>query len=332
MVNKIHSVYILFLLYITTTCANLDEASDYFNTSFLIHYDQVTAALIKDGFNEIDFYAEDGLKLNGLFLQRPNATCNTILCCGFYPGRKEGLAAFYHLLPQNSNIFLFDARGHGKSDGRFLSKIPFYGLHEYNDIIGAATYLSKQNNKPTIILGVCAGAYHAVRAIDKLQKNNDLIEKLNIKGLILDSSIISLLESTRVPKEYFKHAILPGLLRTSFYPNQKRHEIKKTSFYRLCWTCAAPLLTLFEYFLWPCVILRNEAIDIRPLCARIDMPIFFIHAQNDAYVSFELAQSCAEYASKYWWPEQSEHACIYLKHKHAYRDHLHDFFATVLHA
>ncbi len=309
--------------------ANLDETSDYFNTSFLINYDQVTDKLIKDGFNEINFESHDGILLNGLFLDRPAATCNVILACGFYPGRKEGLAAFYHLLPKNCNILMFDARGHGKSKGLFLSKLPFYGLHEYNDIIGCATFLKKYNNKPTIILGMCAGAYHTVRAINQLQRN-DKIKELNLIGLILDSSIISLAEAVRVPKDYFKHAILPGFLRKSFFPKENRRTIKQTFLYKACWLCSAPMLTAMEYFLWPCAILRNEAIDIRPICAQIEIPMFFIHAQNDAFVPFDLAKSCQDYATKYWWPAKSEHACIYLKHKHLYRDHLHDFVKLVL--
>lgn len=308
---------------------HIDETSDYFNTSFLIHYDQVTTKLIKDGFEEINFATSDNLTLNGLFLDRKNAQCNVILCCGFYPGRKEGLAAFYHLLPKRCNIMLFDARGHGKSEGLFLSKFPLYGIHEYNDIIGAATYLKKRNNNPTIILGMCAGAYHTMRAIDVLQKENK-IESLNIVGLILDSSIISLMETVRVPKDYFKHAILPGLLRKSFFPTQTRRSIKHTLLYKACWLLSAPLLTLLEYFLYPCAILRGEARDVRPICAQTDIPMFFIHAQNDAFVPFALAKSCQDYATKYWWPKKCEHACIYLKHKHEYYDHVHSFIKQIL--
>lgn len=311
-----------------TGCTELDETSAYFNTSFLIHYDQVTAHLIKDGFRDIYFPSDDNLYLNGLWLTREHATCNVVLCCGFYPGRKEGLAAFYHLLPEHCNILLFDARGHGTSEGAFFSRLPFYGADEHKDIIGAARFVRAQNNLPTVLLGMCAGAYHSLKAVHHIQATEQ--HELLPAGIILDSSILSLADAVDVPKKYFLHSILPNLLRKTLYPNHSKATVKESWLYTLCTWCTIPLLTVLEYFFHPCTLLRSDSLDLRPICSEIKTPIFFIHAQNDAFAPCNIIQECSGSAFRCWWPERAEHACIYLQHKKAYQAHLNAFITDIL--
>src|SRR5690606_23167770 len=90
-------------------CSNAFD--DYYKTSFLKQYGRVRTELKSQGFREIYFKTPDGLRLNGLFLSRPNATCNVIVCAGWLPGKKEKMATFFALLPDYCNILFFDARG-----------------------------------------------------------------------------------------------------------------------------------------------------------------------------------------------------------------------------
>jgi pimeloyl-ACP methyl ester carboxylesterase len=321
------------LLYLTLPAlceaqTNIPETSVYFNTSFLIHYDEVSKRLIEDGFQNIYFPSEDNLSLNGLWLNRESAACNVILCSGFYPGRKEGLAAFYHLLPTTCNMLLFDARGHGTSEGRFLCNLPFYGAHEYKDIIGGLQFIRSQNTKPIFILGMCAGAFHSIKAIHHLQTNK--LQSLMPAGMILDSSILSLHAAYEVPKKYFTLNILPNMLRRYIYPQLNKKEIQKSLLYAACYWCSLPIISMLEYFLYPCTLLRNDLLDLTPLCNEIKIPLFFIHAQDDAFAPCNVIQSCSNSAYKTWWPEHAEHACIYLQHKHAYQAQVKTFISDII--
>ena len=328
MIHIIFNIICISLFSLHVAHASLDETSGYFNTSFLIHYDQVFANLIKDGFREVYFPSEDNLRINGLWLQREPASYNILLCAGFYPGRKEGLAAFYHLLPQNCNILMFDARGHGLSEGAFFSKLALYGANEYKDIIGALQFIRKENNKPIILLGMCAGAYHCIKTVDYIENTGQ--HTLAPFGLILDSSILSITDAIEVPKKYFLHSILPNILRKKLYPNKTKAAIKKCWLYTLCSLCTVPFLTVLEYLFRPCTLLRNDLLDLKPLCNKIKIPTFFIHAQNDTFAPCNIVQKCGENAFKSWWPEQAEHACIYLQHKHEYQAHLEAFICDIL--
>lgn len=328
MIRNIFNALCITTLTLSNAHASLNETSDYFNTSFLIHYDQVSKSLIKDGFNEVLFPSEDNLWLNGLWLKRNQASCNVILCAGFYPGRKEGLAAFYHLLPPDCNILMFDARGHGASEGSFFCKLHLYGTHEYKDIIGALRFIREKNNKPIFLLGMCAGAYHCIKAVHHIQ-NNELPAPLPA-GMILDSSILSLADAIEIPKKYFLHNVLPNLLRIKLYPNSSKTAVKESWTYMLCSWLTAPVLTALEYFFHPCTLLRSDSLDLSHHCNEIKTPIFFIHAQNDTLAPCSLIQKCSDAAFRTWWPKKAVHACIYLQHKHTYQAHLDAFIRDIL--
>ena len=100
---------------------NSVESELFFGTQFLTKYDLVAQTLIEtENFSEVYFYSLDGIKLHGLLRKKPDAPYSIIFCAGFYPGRKEGLATFIKLVPENINILFFDARGHGSSEGRIF--------------------------------------------------------------------------------------------------------------------------------------------------------------------------------------------------------------------
>ena len=183
---KIKNCFFLVSLFIMSSFYGTQSNEKFYSTAFLRNYLTVRKTLLEAGFEKITFETSDNYKLAGLFLSRPNATCNVILCAGWLPGRKEGMATFYDLLPENCNILFFDARGHGESEGSLLWKLWRYGIDEYKDITGAISWIHHNNTLPIIIAGICSGAFNATHAIAHLQEQN-LIEHYNIKGLVFDS-------------------------------------------------------------------------------------------------------------------------------------------------
>lgn len=307
--------------------AKLDETSGYFNTSFLIHYDKVSERLKQDGFQQVYFHSDDNLTLSGLWLERENALGTAILCAGFYPGRKEGLAAFYHLLPQ-CNLLLFDARGHGESEGRFWSNIFYYGRDEYKDILGALEFVKSTNNKPIFLLGMCAGAFHCIKAIQEIQKNN--LTSLLPAGLILDSSILVLEEAIDVPKRYFIENTLPNLLRKYLYPECAKQVIKDSITYKLSSLLIGPLLAIPEYIFFPFYRFRNDALNVKPLISKLNIPLFFIHTENDNLAPFKHVAEYHRAGHTCWFEKKAGHACIYLQYKHKYKKNLFSFMTNIL--
>jgi len=104
------------LLFSGNIFANNDwQTSQYFNTQFLMKYDKVKETLIADDFREVTFTSPDGISIKGLYRKKANARMNVVLSAGFYPGRKEGMASFIKLLPDDTNILFLDARGMEKA-------------------------------------------------------------------------------------------------------------------------------------------------------------------------------------------------------------------------
>ena len=212
--------------------------SCYFNSGFLRDSELVKKTLCDEGFEQVNFPASDGIALSGLLRQPQNSPFCTIVCSGFYPGKKEGLATLVKMLPLKSTLLFFDARGHGESQGKFLSHLANYGRTEFKDIIGAIEFMHQKNSQPIIIFGLCAGAYHATRALIDLESRN-LLAEYKIKALVFDSGFASLSNACSIPDKHFKDKVIPGALM-NIYKKDTREQVEKT--HALC----PHLLFIFE--------------------------------------------------------------------------------------
>jgi hypothetical protein len=136
--------------------------SPYFNGKKLAEADVMRERLItQEGFKLVDVTATDGVKLKGLLRLCPNAPYTVVSFSGFIPGIKEGMATLIELLPSNVNILLVEARGHGQSEGRFISLLGDYGLTEHFDVMGSLAYTHEvTQNSPIIVHGFCMGGYN----------------------------------------------------------------------------------------------------------------------------------------------------------------------------
>jgi pimeloyl-ACP methyl ester carboxylesterase len=137
---------------------------------------RTTPATFDMEFEEVHFQARDGLKLFGYFLKgtRPEAL---ILAHGLGGG---GVTLCQHgkvLQSAGYNVLLYDARGHGKSEGDTID-----GVHEVSDVLGAVDYL---RSRPEIaadrigVLGISLGAHTLLHAALQTQS----IRALVLEGL-----------------------------------------------------------------------------------------------------------------------------------------------------
>ncbi|MBT5472205.1 MAG: alpha/beta hydrolase [Nitrospina sp.] len=66
---------------------------------------------------DVNFQSEDGIKLHGWFVASPNARATLLWFHGNAGNLSHRLDNIQRLLPLNINIFIFDYRGYGKSEG-----------------------------------------------------------------------------------------------------------------------------------------------------------------------------------------------------------------------
>lgn len=311
---------------------------DLFDTKFLAQYDLVKKTLTETlSFKEGWFTTQDGLRINYLFLERSEALYNVICCSGFYPGRKEGLASFYELLP-HANLLLFDARGHGQSDGSLwgglLKGFREYGKNEYKDIIGAIETVHTKNNKPIILYGLCAGAFNASHALVKLEQAKRL-DNLNIKGFVFDSGWTSMTStSLSALQSYANKAIVTTL--SKIYGKEHRKSIpSKLPFKTISTPLSINIKIMHSLFLKNILSPIENETNLYGKMNTLPIPIFFIHSYDDQLAPIDdvkkLFDSIKIKTKTSWWiAKPSSHANHYLKHTDEYKKKLTRFIETTL--
>jgi pimeloyl-ACP methyl ester carboxylesterase len=326
---KIKNYFFFISLLLTSSFYAVQNPEKFYSTAFLRDYLTVRETLLEEGFEKITFETPDNYKLTGLFLSRPNATCNIILCAGWLPGRKEGMATFYDLLPENCNILFFDARGHGESEGSLLWKLWRYGIDEYKDITGAVSWVHTNNELPIVIVGICSGAFNATHAIAHLQKDN-LIEHYNIKGLVFDSGWGSVTKIiTTAPIAGIKKRLASIL--AMFYNTKK--QSKRSNIYHTASYSAHCICDVSNYLCAKRLVRQyDQQTNLAYKINTIATPIFFIHSYGDLYADMDDAITLADSAinKQCWWIEQSSHAKHHLIHKDLYKEKLIAFINTVI--
>lgn len=129
-------------------------------------------------FENIYFITEDGLKLNGWYIPAENAKAAVLFChgnAGNISHRLESIRLFNSL---NLNVFIFDYRGYGRSEGAPSEN------GTYKDAEAAWNYLTeigKINPGEIIVFGRSLGGAIAV----------NLAAENQVGGLIIESSFTS---------------------------------------------------------------------------------------------------------------------------------------------
>lgn len=124
-------------------------------------------------YETVDFSTSDGLRLKGWFIPTPNKNAPTIIGCHGYPFDKGNILDLATFLYPDYNLFLFDFRGMGESQGRITT----VGFYETRDLESAVKYLKSRGIKEIGAIGFSLGAAVIILA------NNT-----NIKAIVADSS------------------------------------------------------------------------------------------------------------------------------------------------
>lgn len=295
---------------------------DFYNTKFLHNVPAVEKVLKAHGFLEVNFKTDDNLMINAIMLDK-SKTCDvtaTILSCpGFTPGRKEGMSTLYAMLQDQPYNFMFiDFRGHGKSDGEFLTFNGFkhYGESEYFDVIASLQFIinyNKQHNitQNIIIHGLCSGAFHTIKAIADLRKSNPQAYDC-IKGIIIDSGWPSITDIV----ETVTHAESTEQCKSYYVPFLQPFA-------------AYLMLTVYNFFFKESHCKQEPIINA---IGDIDQPILFIHAEQDLYVPLHNVYPLITATKKptTWFVKESSHVSSHFKHKEEYTHKMQQFIQSVV--
>jgi pimeloyl-ACP methyl ester carboxylesterase len=295
---------------------------DLFNTNFLKKPNLVEQYLVnKEGFTSGYFETEDQHHLHYLFKKRDNARATIICSVGFWPGRKEGMATLYAMLPEDCSLLLFDARGRGRSDGFYYS-LWRYGIDEYKDIHAAINFVQSQSSNPIILYGICSGAFNTAHALCNKQPQA-------IRGLIMDSAWSSVTQVS--------HTALKSELKKywrSLIETQISNQRAKNFLYTTC-SYATDMSTylLHRLVFIPVLYAYRDQTDLIAKIHKISIPILYIHSRDDSYTKSNAVEELIAHTQKsysWWIYEHSSHAAHHLKHATAYKNKLTEFINLVL--
>ncbi|MCK4647919.1 prolyl oligopeptidase family serine peptidase [bacterium] len=125
---------------------------------------------------EINFRTRDGLILKGWFIPKEGKKTTIIVCHG-YPFDKGNILPSSLFLRREYNLFLFDFRAMGESEGRYTTA----GYHEKKDLLAAIDYLKSRGIERIGALGFSLGGAVIIMA-----------HSPDIKAIVSDSSYATL--------------------------------------------------------------------------------------------------------------------------------------------
>jgi fermentation-respiration switch protein FrsA (DUF1100 family) len=151
----------------------------------------ITPESLGMGYENISFQTRDGLTLRGWFI--PSKTNRTIVVLHGYPFNKGNILDFAKFLHPLFQLFLFDFRAMGESDG----KIATGGLKEQDDLKSALAFLRARKDVGEIgVYGFSYGASIALLAAP---------QEKGIKAIVADSGFSSL---KRINERMFPYGVL----------------------------------------------------------------------------------------------------------------------------
>jgi len=163
---------------------------------------EFTPESFKLKYESVSFESSDGLKLKGWFLPSDKSN-NTIIVMHGYPTNKADVLPFSMFLLKKFNVFLFDFRSFGESQGSYTTA----GYKEVNDLDAAVKYLKSRKDVKNIgDLGFSLGGSVAI-----MNKNND------IKAIVADSAYSNLNSMIEVMYKNFYFLKYPFVYLTRTY-------------------------------------------------------------------------------------------------------------------
>jgi dipeptidyl aminopeptidase/acylaminoacyl peptidase len=130
-------------------------------------------------YEDVSFRTADGLTLRGWYIPSAKKTAKTLILLHGYPADKGNILPVLAFLYEDFNLFLFDFRYLGESEGGYSTA----GAKEIEDLLAAVQFLKSRGVKQVGVWGFSMGGAVALMAIEKAPE---------IRAVIAESSYASL--------------------------------------------------------------------------------------------------------------------------------------------
>jgi pimeloyl-ACP methyl ester carboxylesterase len=209
-------------------------------------------------YEEINVITAEGLKLNSWLIKTPSASKGTILYLhGVADCKIDGIRHAKLLHDQGYNVFLYDARRHGDSEGKFCT----YGFYEKYDVLRVIDYLVSRTDIALGKIGIIGTSMGASVAL---------------QAAALDKRIVAL-----VAENPF------ATLRSIFDDYQKRMIRLPFHFLRNIVIVRSELMAQF----------KASDVSPLEAVKNVHIPILFIYGTKDHLIKYQYSIALYEHAS-----------------------------------
>ena len=156
----------------------------------------ITPEKLNLSYENIRLTTSDNLSLSAYYIPASIKTDKTIIVCHGYPADKNDILGATFFLAEKFNLFLFDFRNLGYSEGTFCS----FGYNERKDLLAAVKWIKNNHPGPIGAYGFSVGGSTIL-----------MTDCPDIKAVVADSSFAS---ATNLIKRQF--AIFPGIMKKPF--------------------------------------------------------------------------------------------------------------------
>jgi pimeloyl-ACP methyl ester carboxylesterase len=253
---------------------------------------------LKETYGAYETHFQSGnLTLAGIAIKRENPSYLFVLCHGYH-FNKEFMHPFAALF-ENDNIFMFDFRTHGESQGDFIS----FGCAESHDVIAAVKHaqslnLDKRNGTtlPIVVLGISMGGAAAIKAARE--------EPTLADALIVDSTF-------------------------STYSSMQKAAFNNDLWFLPQFPLGFFMKKIVEFTTGCSMGSISTVENIK----HVTIPTLLVHSENDTLISHTNSQDIQACATSYcdlWVAPPSKHGFLYREQPQAYQAQVYTFLKKVL--
>lgn len=218
-------------------------------------------------FEDVSFRSFDDVTLHGWWFDAGADRPTVIALHGVTKNRTDMVRFALALGAAGINVLMFDGRGHGKSEGRFVT----YGFYEKRDVEAAIDYVVKEKGVSDLRVGLAGISMGAAISLQVAAANR------RVSAIWTDSPFASL---TRVSME-----------RLRSWTRMPEHALRPVMWVAIK---VAERRGRFEV----------RAVDPLSLASQISCPVYLIHGDKDAIIGVDHSKNIFEAlasAEKHLW-------------------------------
>jgi fermentation-respiration switch protein FrsA (DUF1100 family) len=247
-------------------------------------------------FEDVTIPSFDGTRLFGWWLRAGRKAATIVVLHGVKKNRTDVLRAALVLRRAGFNVLLFDGRGHGNSEGRYVT----YGFYERRDVESAIQWLVKEKRINPNRVGLAGESMGAAIALQVAAHNP------SVRAVWADSPFASL---RRIAEEFIRKA--------THLPDAVLNPV--------LWTAiqVANYRGKFDV----------HSVDPLALAAKIKCPVYLVHGTADQLIATEHSKCIYEALGdqkELWFVEGARHARSIRFVKDQYSERLTSFFSQRL--